>query len=551
MMKINQRFKSPKFYILCGLVLVLLIIYILICFIAGSNDYFSNTKINGIDVSNMTKEEAASALSDQYETDCKDLTLVFKVADDEYSISLKDNVSFDASSSAQSVYDKLHQSFFMKGYYYLFKGNFTATVTIKDTDALDKNIQESKILEYDTKVDTTYEINEDSVTFIKGEAGEKVELEDIQNQISEALENYDFKDTMECRLVKSEPDEDEMNALYEEICHEPINATLDKDNDYALVDAKVGVDFDLEDALSEFNKTGEGKEFSIDATITQPEITKEMLEKNLFKDTLGSYTTYVSGTSVRKSNVKLAGSKCNGVILLPGEEFSYNDVVGERTKANGFGEAAAYLNGETIQEVGGGVCQPSSTLYNAVVLSNLEVTERHNHTYVSGYVPLGRDATVSWNGPDFKFKNNTDYPIKVVSSYSNSRLTMKIIGTDLENITVEFVSESLSYTPYNTIEKKDNTLEEGKTKVDVTGYNGAKAQTYRKVYKDGELISTTKEAYSVYSKRDKIVLVGTKKKEETKQEETTKPEENTTEQQTKPEENTTQPETTKPEDTTQ
>ena len=174
-------------------------------------------------------------------------------------------------------------------------------------------------------------------------------------------------------------------------------------------------------------------------------------------------------------------------------------------------------------EVGGGVCQPSSTLYNAVVLSNLEVTERRNHTYVSSYVPIGRDATVSWGGPDFKFKNNTDYPIKVVSSYSNNRLTMSIVGTDLEDITVEFTSTKLSSTPYNTIEKEDPTLEEGKRKVDVSGYNGAKAQSYRKVYKAGVLISSEKEAYSAYSKRDKVVLVGTKKKETT-----TPPTDNTT-----------------------
>src|SRR5699024_6531690 len=141
------------------------------------------------------------------------------------------------------------------------------------------------------------------------------------------------------------------------------------------------------------------------------------LEQNLFKDVLGSYTTNVSGTAVRKKNVRLSGEKCNNIILLPGEEFSYNNTVGKRTKENGFGEAAAYLNGETVQEVGGGICQTSSTLYNAVLLSNLEVTERTNHTYVSGYVPIGRDATVSWGGPDFKFKNDKEYPIKIVMSY--------------------------------------------------------------------------------------------------------------------------------------
>lgn len=514
--KLNKRFKNPKFLIPVGIILVLLIGYLILCFMAGSNDYFANTKINGIDVSQMNKEEVVNALEKQYQQDCKDLSLTLEAADKRYNISLKDNLNFDANKAANDVYDELHNSFLMKGYHYLFNGDFNAPVTIKDAKALTKSITDSKILDYDTKVDTSYKLGDNAVVFTKGKTGEKTDLNDIQSQINEALKNYDFKETIECQLVKSEPDEAEMKAIHKEVCHEAQNATLDKKKDYALVDAKVGVDYDINKALEEFNKTSEGESFNVTAKITQPKITKEMLKKNLFKDTLGTYTTYVSGSYVRKSNVRLAGSKCNNTILLPGEEFSYNQVVGQRTKANGFGEAGAYLNGETIQEVGGGVCQPSSTLYNAVVLANLKVTERHNHTFVSSYVPLGRDATVSWGGPDFKFKNDTDYPIKVVASYSNSRLTMKIIGTNLENITVKFISESLSYTPYRTIEKEDKTMEEGKKKVDVTGYNGAKAQTYRKVYKNGKLISSKKEAYSVYSRRDKIVLIGTKKKEEKK-----------------------------------
>lgn len=521
--KINKRFKSPKFLIPVGIVLALVVGYLFLCVIAGSNDYFSNTKINGIDVSGMTKQEAADALEKQYQDDCNNLSMSLKAGEEEYIVSLKDNLVFDANGTAVEVSDELHNSFLMKGYYYLCKGDFTTGVSVKDEEVLTQSITDSKILDYDTKVDTTYKLEGDKIIFTKGTTGEKTDIEDIKTKINNALNTYQFKDVIVCNLVKSAPNESEMETLYKEICHEVQNATLDKENNYAVIESKVGVDYDLETAVKALNKASEGEEFSVEATITEPKISKEMLEKYLFRDVLGTYTTYVSGSSVRRGNVKLAGNKCDGTILLPGEEFSYNGVVGQRTKANGFGEAGAYLNGETVMEVGGGVCQPSSTLYNAVVLSNLEVTERRNHTYVSSYVPIGRDATVSWGGPDFKFKNNTDYPIKVVSSYSNNRLTMSIVGTDLEDITVEFTSTKLSSTPYNTIEKEDPTLEEGKRKVDVSGYNGAKAQSYRKVYKAGVLISSEKEAYSAYSKRDKVVLVGTKKKETT-----TPPTDNTT-----------------------
>jgi vancomycin resistance protein YoaR len=328
--------------------------------------------------------------------------------------------------------------------------------------------------------------------------------------MSQALAEYNIYDVIECTLEKSGDYSKEMDRLYTALSGEGVNATLDKNNNYAIVPSRVGVAYNLDDAKKSFNNIKDGQSFKISATITKPKVTTEDLEKNLFKDVLGSYTTYVSGSDVRRKNVKLAGDKCNEVILLPGEVFSYNGVVGERTKANGFGEAAAYLNGLTISEVGGGVCQPSSTLYNSVMLANLEIVERSPHSYVSSYVPIGRDATVSWGGPDFKFKNNTDYPIKVTSVYKNHNLTMKIVGTNLENITVKITSEQLSSKPYNTIEKKDPNLEVGQTRVEVTGYTGATAQSYRHVYINGKLISSTKEAYSSYKKRDKVVYVGTK-----------------------------------------
>ena len=283
---------------------------------------------------------------------------------------------------------------------------------------------------------------------------------------------------------------------------------------YKIVAEQYGAKYDLDDSISAFNKAKEGKEFEVKAKAIVPSITKEDLEKNLFKDVLGEYTTTVNGSSVRKNNVRLAGEKCN-VILLPGEEFSYNQTVGKRTKENGFGEAGAYLNGETVQEVGGGVCQASSTLYNAVVLANLEVTERTNHTYISSYVPIGRDATVSWGGPDFKFKNNRDYPIKIEASYAGGKLTCKIIGTDVDGSYVKFTSERTGDVAYNTKYENDATIPEGQQVTKQAGSNGGKAVSYRLVYdKDGKLLSKKKEANSYYKGHEAIIAVGTMKVEQ-------------------------------------
>ena len=509
-MKKTKKTLRKEVKIALGVIGSLLIVYIGLCFVAGMNDFSRATSINGIEVGNMTKQEVGKALNEQFAKDTKDLKLVMKADEKTYEIDVKDNLSFDGQKSAEDISKQVHSSFLTRGFYYLIGQDYTAPISIKDEDKLKESIQKSGILDYDTTVPSTYQLGQDSVIFTKGTDGQKVTEEKTLQQIQEAFQQYDFKDVIECDLVDNRLENGEMEAMHKEICQDAKNATLDKKNDYKVVDGKVGVNYQLDDAKKAFSKAKSGETFEVKATITQPEISKADLEKNLFRETLGSYSTYVSGSSVRKNNVRLAGIKCN-TILLPGEEFSFNNIVGQRTTARGFGAAAAYKDGETVDEVGGGVCQTSSTLYNAVLLSNLEVTLRYNHSYVSSYVPIGRDATVSWGGPDFKFKNNTDYPIKVVMSYSNSRLYAKIVGTNVNGTKVKITSEQLSSIPYTTKEVKDSSLEVGKTKVQTSGYTGATAQSYRYVYdKNGKLISKTKEAYSKYKKRDKVVLVGTK-----------------------------------------
>ena len=484
--------------------------YILLCLIAGGNDFIGKTVINGVDVSGMNKQEAITALEKQYKSDNKGNLTLSVNNDKTYTIKTIDMLAFDATQGVENVYNDMHSSFLRQGVLYLMGGEYIVPVTIKDQAALEKAILASKVLDYDTCVLTEYKILENHVEFTKGKEGVTVSVESVVADINKALTDYTFADTIDCTLQISGEYSKEMERVYDAIKGDGINATLDKKNNYAIVPSQVGVSYDVEEAKKAFSAIEPGQTLKFSAKMTQPKVTTEDLKKNLFKDVLGSYTTNVGGTEVRRGNVKLAGDKCHNVILLPGEEFSYNGVVGKRTKANGFGEAAAYLNGLTIMEVGGGVCQPSSTLYNAVMLANLEITERSPHSYVSSYVPIGRDATVSWGGPDFKFKNNTDYPIKVTSEYKNHKLTMQIHGTDLENITVEVTSEKLSTKPFNTITKKDPNLEIGKKRVEVSGYEGATAQSYRHVYKDGVLISSTKEAYSSYKKRDQVVYEGTK-----------------------------------------
>ncbi len=145
-------------------------------------------------------------------------------------------------------------------------------------------------------------------------------------------------------------------------------------------------------------------------------------------DTIGSYQTETTSNSVRNGNIKLAAAAINGTILRPGEEFSFNNTVGQRTEAKGYGAAAAYNNGEVVQEVGGGVCQVSTTLYNAVFRSGLTTTYRRSHTFAPNYVTPGMDATVSWPGPDYRFVNNSSHNIGIRAWYSDQTVTVQIYG---------------------------------------------------------------------------------------------------------------------------
>jgi vancomycin resistance protein YoaR len=247
---------------------------------------------------------------------------------------------------------------------------------------------------------------------------------------------------------------------------------------------------------------------AIPLTVTKADIDGDTLRKLLFRDTLASCSTKLSNNSKRTTNVRLASEAINGLVLNPGDEFSYNDVVGKRTAQRGYQIATAYSSGEVVESLGGGICQVSSTLYMAVLRADLEVTNRVNHGLTVSYTPLGEDATVSWGGPEFKFKNDTDYPVKILTRVENGKMVAEILGTNLTGKTVTIETNVLSTTPFTTIEKKDPTLPAGQTKVEKSGYTGYSTETFKVITENGKT-TRVKANTSTYKKVDKVVLVGT------------------------------------------
>ena len=302
-----------------------------------------------------------------------------------------------------------------------------------------------------------------------------------------------------------------MQEVYGAVSGEMQNARYDHATG-GILPEKRGASFDTVSAQRLLNSALPGETVSVPAEIQEPEITAEELKEVLFRDLLGECTTHVTGTAARVSNVKLASSAFDGTVMNSGDVFSYNDTVGQRTVEKGYKPAPAYVQGETVDEIGGGVCQPSSTLYYACLLANMEITERYAHRYIPAYITRGMDATVSWGGPDYKFTNNTKYPIKIVAKYENAYLTVQLWGTKTDDLTVKMTYETLSNTPFEEVEQLDPTLAPGQRQVKVTPYTGHKVKTYRNVFDgSGALISSDVEDISDYKKRDRLVLVGPSK----------------------------------------
>lgn len=359
-------------------------------------------------------------------------------------------------------------------------------------------------------VNPSWKIEGDTLTIDRGAPGVDFDRQAMDAQITKHITNMDFK-PIKVEVTEKAQAAIDLDAIKANVDASPKNATVDKADGKTVLDAVDGITLNVQTAQKALDAAGmNARTISVPITRTPAKVNAQELRQVLFRDTLGtSKTNFGSSNASRANNVRLASSYINGVILNPGERFSYNDVVGERTAKRGFKSAGAYVAGKLVDEVGGGVCQPSSTLYMAVLRSDLKVTERTNHGFTVAYTPLGEDATVSYGSLDFQFKNSTDYPIKLLANSSGGTLHMTIIGTKSSDKTVTTDREIIAtYTP-ETIEQQDPTLPVGTTEVKQRGQTGYKVVTYKVITENGKT-TRVKIGTSTYKKKDKIVLIGTK-----------------------------------------
>ena len=340
--------------------------------------------------------------------------------------------------------------------------------------------------------------------------GRYMDPDEIYNQVLDAYSFNEFLVTIEPESEEILPDELNLQELYDLYCSEAVDAEMDKET-FEVIPEIYGYGFDLDAAQEQLDALSPGDTLEIPLELIAPEVLGESLRELLFRDVLGSYETTHGNDANRNTNIRLACESIDGMVLNPGDTFDFNKALGKRTEQAGYKPADAYSNGETVKSLGGGICQVSSTLYYCTLIADLEIVARTNHSYVSSYMPKGLDATVSWGGPEFRFKNNTNYPIRIEAEDTGSRTIVKLIGTDEKDYYVKMEIEVLETIEPETIVQTmtpDNEKGYQDGQVIQTPYTGFKVKTYKCKYdkETNKLISREVEATSIYKKRDKIVV---------------------------------------------
>lgn len=482
----------------------------------NNNNVISGVYIEDIDISNLSKDEMLKKINDrikaieEIEIKHEDYNTIIKTEDIGLKIDTTEAIekAINLGRTNNIIIDNYN---ILKAK--IFKTKLDINITIDQEKYKDtvKNIQAEipgAIQEY------SYEIKDDELLITPGKEGKVIELKVFENDIIDNIQRQinGEKISVEVYTKIQQPKDIDIEAIYKEIYQEAKDAYIIEEP-FELHKEEEGIDLDI--SIEEAKKIlSEVKEvYSIPLKITKPKVYVKDLGDKLFKQTLASYTTiYDAGVYNRAHNIALAAKTINGTILLPGETFSYNGVLGNTNQEKGYKVGTAYVGGKVVESYGGGICQVSSTLYNAVLYANLEIVERHNHSYVVNYVPAGRDATVAYGGKNFRFKNTRSYPIKIVASAKNGVVSISIKGIKEEKeYDVVLTSSVLSSTPNQTVYEPNSNLAEGTEKVIQKGYVGKKSITYKTVKYNGKVVSKTVLSKDTYKPMNKIIQVGTKK----------------------------------------
>ena len=417
---------------------VCLVIYIYGCITVPKDRMGRNICIENIDVSNLTYDEALEKVRNEPLLSNQNIIVICN--DKSYTITGSDaglSAELEATVDKAMRYGKTKNVLidgFANSLQIFVKHNVVPNANVDEAIVREKLADFGKQL-YGELIEHNMEIGDGIIICTPGKSGFDNNTDTAWNQVKEAIDSEKF-DGIRVSLNEGSPRDLTVKDVDDFAWAEERDAAFELvDNQISIVPEQDGriIDKDRTAELVAQIKEG-GEVVEIPFTLIPATVTAAELEGKLFNATIGSYSTsYGTSTANRCANIANAAGKINGKILLPGEVFSFNDTVGPRSVANGFYTAKEYVDGQTVDGIGGGTCQVSSTLYNAVLYSDISIVSRTNHMFPVGYCPLGQDATVADTGVDFKFVNSMDYPIKISAVTGGYRITVSIIGTQRDD----------------------------------------------------------------------------------------------------------------------
>lgn len=505
-----------------GMILVIMVILIIILALfstifavinTGNEKIIKGIYIAEIDVSNLTQEEAKKMIEEIYsQKEENEINLIYGEFEETMTYKTLE-VEYQIDEAVKNAYEVGRKGNLFKDNYNIIKSFFKG-IQIELNVVFDQEMFEQIVQNINNNIEgaviqPSYYIkdDEDKLIITTGKEGLQVRKEELYQKIYKIVKEQAEPDEIQIPLETVKPNEIDIERIHEEIYKEVKDAYYTKEP-FTIYPEVKGIDFDVENAKNILIE--EKEEYEVPLIITKPSKTTREIGTEAFPDLLSTFSTKYQASNVnRTTNLRLAANKINGTVLLPGEEFSYNKTVGERTKAAGFKEAAIFNAGKVENGLGGGICQISSTLYDAIIIANLQATVRRNHQFVTSYVKAGADATVVWGSQDFKFKNTRKYPVRITATVQGGIATVQVWGVKEETeyeITIE--TKKIATIPYATQYIQTANLPAGQQKVIQTGSNGQKVEAYKVTRLNGQIISKTLLSKDTYNAMKKIVHVG-------------------------------------------
>ena len=506
--------KNKKIVIIISIVFIFFILSIIFSLLNyGCTDIVSGVTIGNINVSRNSKDNALALLNDLIsERNTKELNLEY----DEKNYSKKIEISsldihYDLEKSILNAYNvgrtgNIFQCNLQIASALIFKKNIDIETSI-DEITLKSLISDISSNLPNKMIQSGYYVEDGNLVITKGSSGLIVDEEGLKKHLNEYIKDLSSKYTsLSIPVKQASPEQINLDKIYSEIHKEAQNAYFEE-NPFKVYAEIKGVDFDLEKAKQLLKESQNNEEIIIKLKYTNPKVKLKNLKIDVFPNLLSTFSTqYDANNKDRSTNLNIAASKIDGTILSPGEEFSYNKIVGARSIAAGYKEAKIYQGGQIIDGIGGGICQISSTLYNAVICANLKVTERYNHQFITSYVQPGRDATVAYGSKDFKFVNNRTYPIRIDVYISSGIAKVDIYGIKEKNekeISIDV--DIISTIPYETKYQTDSSLSEGIEKVKQRGANGLIVKAYKIIKQNGITLSKEFLSKDYYKPLEKVI----------------------------------------------